>query len=167
VPWIFHPCCRTWTSTSNFLHLSLFNARSTDTFLPNILISFSTASFCLVRGLPIVLFLCMVSVSTFLMLSLSALYTCPNHSILLIFIYDIILGFPYSLYRSTFFLLSEVPSSVLYLYIGPKIFQSTILSNIASLLLSLFVEEWGPCFTCICNYCSQIAFIEQSFWPSW
>lgn len=87
----------------------------------------------------------LVSVSTFLMISLSA-----NHSILLIFIYDRMLGFPYySLFKTSFFLFSNVPNAGL--YIRPKMCLSTFLLDIASLLLSHFVDDhdsnWENVFT--------------------
>lgn len=97
---------RTWAATRNSHHLPSMEFY---TYLPKISICFSTESFHLVRGLPIGLFLCMVSISTFLMISLSALHTYSNHSVLLIFVNDKVLGFPHSLYRSPFFLLSNVP----------------------------------------------------------
>lgn len=87
---------------SNSFHLSLSNARSADTFLTNILISFSTASlFHLVRSLLIGLFLCMVSVKYFSydILICSPLMPKPFKP-LNFYIRFIILDFPYSLYRS-------------------------------------------------------------------
>lgn len=148
-------------ATSDSLNISVFNANCQ----VNWHISFqhfhifTTASLYFVSGLSIGVFLCMVSVSSFLMISLSALHIYPNHSIILICIHDRILCFPYSLYRSKFVLFSNILKSAL--FIGPTMFLSTFPRKLPVCCY------WGLCFTCTCNYWSQITCIEQSFWLLW